>query len=72
MLNECLKDYFMGSQLWNCVNIYVTWFVPLFPPQKNSCFSSQKCLGINASELQFYMKYLIFFIFDVLYETTWP
>lgn len=51
----------MDSQLWSYVNIYVTYLVcTIFPPQKNSCFSSEKCLGINASELQFYMKYLLF------------
>lgn len=51
----------MGSQLWSYVNVYVIYLVyTIFLPQKNSCFSFQKCLGINANELQFYMKYLMF------------
>lgn len=54
----------MGSQIWGywafCIT-YLVYAIFFFPPQKNSWFSSEKCLGIIASELQFYyMKNLMF------------
>lgn len=43
------------------MGIYITHLVyTVFSPQKNSCFSSQKCSGIITSELQFYMEYFMF------------
>lgn len=53
----------MSSQVWGSVSIlcYLLGLYLFFFPQKNSCFSSQRCLDIIASELQFYyMKYLMF------------
>lgn len=45
MLNERLKYYFMGSQLWNCVNIYVTYLVctTFSPSEKQLLFLSEVC-----------------------------
>lgn len=54
---------FMDSQIWGYMNSLYDSFglCHFFFPQKNSCFSSQKCLGITASKFQFYcMKYLMF------------
>lgn len=49
-LNLGLCEYFLLFRLYH-----------FFFPQKNSCFSSQKCSGIIASEFQFcYMEYLMF------------
>lgn len=57
----------MGSQIWSDVNslYYSCGLYLFFFFSQNSCFTSEKFLGITASKFEFYcMKYLIFFFFE--------
>lgn len=58
MCQKNAANIIMGSQIWGYVNIlFCSFCLCNFFSRKNSCFSSQKCLGIIAREFQFcYMK----------------
>lgn len=64
MLVKCWKYSLLWiakfGVIWTVCMTHLVYAIFFFP-QKNSCFSSQKCLGITASKFQFYcMKYLMF------------